>query len=193
MTAGGVFGNPGATAYGTGLPVRNTHTRRGHSRIRSAACVLLGCMAACDWDRLASVELPECYPHPLYGPDEPSPQPTTVPVGTWSLRQVDGKTLPLVVQHTGQEPLVELLEEILTIAAMETFTRATTLRTTAAGQVTSETMVDSGSWSWDGYHIRFVFEDGAHASGSRICASLSVWSEPRRFSSLTQSYAQVGP
>lgn len=86
--------------------------------------------------------------------------------GKWNLTEVDGTPLPYSTPQIGSNKQ-EVIEDVLTIAAPDTFTEVTTLRNTQNGQVTTQTITDSGTYEFNSYVVTFHFQsDGSIGAGT---------------------------
>lgn len=90
------------------------------------------------------------------GPTEPLGDPT----GVYTLRSINGQTLPFVWQRIGDDT-VEFLDGTVTLGADRTFIDATTFRVTEGGVVRNEVDQGNGAWSIAGATVRFVLGDGS--------------------------------
>jgi hypothetical protein len=124
---------------------------------RVVSCMLLIVAAAC-------------------GGDSPT-QPTASVVGTWNLQTVNGSALPYLVPETDTVK-VELLSDVLTVAANGTFTEMTQLRATQNGQASTESIPDGGSYALNGTAVTFTFDsDESTGTGSLSGNTLTVAAE----------------
>lgn len=87
--------------------------------------------------------------------------PSTI-AGTYSLRTLNGSSLPLLISLNGADRY-ELTDDILVLTTDSSFTQTTHYRTTTAGQVTTPTTVKSGIFSVSGTQVTF---GNAAAGGS---------------------------
>ena len=107
--------------------------------------------------------------------DDSATAPTTDSVaGTWSLQSINGTALPYVVFQIGADK-VELVSDVVVAVASGTFTQTTVVRTTASGQVTTESQADAGTWSLNGTAVTFQFNgDGTTGTGSISGNSMTI-------------------
>lgn len=86
--------------------------------------------------------------------------------GRWALKSVDGNRLPynIPVFATTRR---ELMEDVLTLTSSSTFTEVTVVRVTQAGQTTTETVTEKGTYAFNSYAIDFTYDGNAtFASGT---------------------------
>jgi hypothetical protein len=84
--------------------------------------------------------------------------------GTWNLTAVEDKPLPYKVVGPGTR---EVVGDVLTLASDNTFTEATTLQTTVNGTVTTQTVLDSGTYEFNSTVVTFHFQsNGTIGSGT---------------------------
>ena len=88
--------------------------------------------------------------------------------GTWKLTAVNDTPLPYEAPHIGTNKQ-EIVADVLTLTAPDTFSEATTIRITKDGQVTTQTVIDSGTYTFNSYVVTFNF----HSDGSGGSATLS--------------------
>lgn len=88
--------------------------------------------------------------------------------GTWKLTAVNDTPLPYEAPHIGTNKQ-EIIADVLTLTAPDTFSEATTIRITKDGQVTTQTVIDSGTYTFNSYVVTFNF----HSDGSSGSATLS--------------------
>lgn len=95
---------------------------------------------------------------------------TTAPAaslaGTWNLTTVNGAPLPFTAQAAN--PKIEVLNDQIVGTAAGTFTENGSLRITdATGAVSSQPIVDSGTWTGSGTAVSFRFDsDGSTGTGT---------------------------
>ncbi|HMA19689.1 MAG TPA: lipocalin family protein [Gemmatimonadaceae bacterium] len=82
-------------------------------------------------------------------------------LGTWRLQTVDGKSLPFTLDEPDVDKY-ELTGETITLAASGRVTMITSLRVTDAGNVSSESVPDAGTFTVNGSTVTFRFDsDGS--------------------------------
>ena len=108
------------------------------------------------------------------GSDSPT-QPTSASVvGAWNLQTVDGNGLPYVVAQVGSDQ-VEITSDVLNVSENGTFTQMTHLRVTEDGQVTTDSIPDTGSYALNGSALTFTFDsDGSTGTASLSGKTLTV-------------------
>ena len=93
--------------------------------------------------------------------------------GKWNLTAVNGTSLPYTVPQIG--PKQEVIEDVLTIATLKTFTEVTTIRITQNGQVTTKTVTDTGTYEFNSYAVTFHFQtDGSFGSGTLTGRTMTI-------------------
>ena len=85
--------------------------------------------------------------------------------GSWNLLSVNGTSLPYAPPHPGSN-MQEVVADVLTLTAQNTFSEVTTIRITQDGQVTTQTVLDSGTYDFNSYVVTFDFKDGSIGSGT---------------------------
>ena len=102
------------------------------------------------------------------GDDVTSPDVNVVPVsilGTWQLESVDGLPLPLLLDQLGEDK-IELMEAAVTATTNSTFRSTSVERTTIAGQATSQSYAEEGTYAINGSRVSFTFtSDGSVVNG----------------------------
>lgn len=93
--------------------------------------------------------------------------------GNWNLVSVDGNSLPYAPPHAGSDK-EEVVQDVLTITAPDTFSEVTTIRVTQNGQVTTQTVLDSGTYTFNSYTVTFYFKNGSTGSGTIIGRKMTV-------------------
>lgn len=94
--------------------------------------------------------------------------------GTWNLTAVNNQPLPFVFSQTSASK-VEVIKDVLTITPPDQFSEVTTLRNTDSGQVSSETVFDSGTYEFNSYVVAFHFQsDGSIGSGTLTGKTMKV-------------------
>ena len=94
--------------------------------------------------------------------------------GTWNLTAVNDQPLPFVFSQTNANT-VEVMKDVLTITPPDQFSEVTTLRNTQSGQVSSETVFDSGTYEFNSYVVAFHFQsDGSIGSGTLTGRTMKV-------------------
>ena len=84
--------------------------------------------------------------------------------GKWSLTAVSDVPLPYRFAKTSTNT-TEILEDVLTLTAPNTFSEVTSVRETQNGQVTARTILDSGTYEFNSYAVSFHFQ-GTESLGS---------------------------
>lgn len=87
------------------------------------------------------------------------------PVGTWELRTMDGKSLPVTTFTLGSTFRTELVRLTLVLYTNGNVTASATWRETDNGRVTTETEAGTGNWSQANASIA-VSLDGDTATGA---------------------------
>lgn len=94
--------------------------------------------------------------------------------GKWNLTAVDGTSLPYTAPHIGTDKQ-EVMADVLTITPPNTFTEVTTVRSTVGGQVTTQTITDSGTYEFNSYAVTFHFQgDGSLGSGTLTGRTMEI-------------------
>jgi hypothetical protein len=94
--------------------------------------------------------------------------------GTWNLIAVNDQPLPFVFSQTTAKK-TEVMKDVLTITPPDQFSEITTLRNTSSGQVSSETVFDSGTYEFNSYVVAFHFQsDGSIGSGTLTGKTMKV-------------------
>ena len=90
-----------------------------------------------------------------------STQPVTASVvGTYQLSTINGSGLPFVLQAAN--PKVEILGDQLVVNAGGTFSQNTSIRVTNGTAVTTQTLLDAGTYTLNGTAATFMFNsDGS--------------------------------
>ena len=84
------------------------------------------------------------------GSNAPPTQPVTVSlVGTWTLHDINGLVLPVVLTQTATTK-TEMLSDIVTATADGTYTEVAEARTTVNGQATVSSHTDTGTYTVTG-------------------------------------------
>lgn len=110
------------------------------------------------------------------GSDSPTqPTPASV-VGTWNLKTVDGSALPYLVAQEDFDAL-ELLSDVLTVAANGTFRQLSQIRVTQDAQASMESVPDSGSYAMNGTAVTFTYESDASARIASLAGNTLTFSE----------------
>ena len=86
--------------------------------------------------------------------------------GTWTLKTINGFSVPFVSPQSGGNT-IELTSDIITATATGTFTQMTVVKTTTGGQVTIDSIPDAGSYTISGHTVTFDFTSDA-PTGSGI-------------------------
>jgi hypothetical protein len=95
-------------------------------------------------------------------------EPTTMAsvAGTWSLSTVNGTALPYILAQSGADKL-EWTADVITATSTGSFTQISSFKTTANGQVTTQTTPDAGTFSINGTAVTFTFQsDGSTGTGA---------------------------
>ena len=79
--------------------------------------------------------------------------------GPWTLRTVNGAPLPYTMSG-GSGGTTELVEDVLTLNVGGTWSETKRVRTSAGGQITTETRNSAGSYSTFGTSITFTAATG---------------------------------
>ena len=100
------------------------------------------------------------------GGGESTTQPTLESLaGTWSLHDINGVSLPLVIAQTGTSK-TETLSDVVTATAAGTYTQVTQLRTTVNGVATTSSQSDSGTYTLTGNAVVVRSGDGSTVNGT---------------------------
>jgi hypothetical protein len=95
-------------------------------------------------------------------------------VGKWNLTSVGGTPLPYAPPQAGLRKQ-EVVADVLTLAAPDTFTEVTSIRDTQNGQVTTQTITDSGTYEFNSYVVTFHFQsDGTTGSGTLTGRTMKI-------------------
>jgi hypothetical protein len=94
--------------------------------------------------------------------------------GTWNLIAVNDQPLPFVFSQTSSNK-VEVTKDVLTITPPDQFSEVTTLRNTRSGQVSDETVFDTGTYEFNSYVVAFHFQsDGSIGSGTLTGKTMKI-------------------
>jgi hypothetical protein len=94
--------------------------------------------------------------------------------GRWDLTEVEGASLPYVVPNIGPVK-AEIVEDVLNLTPPNTFTEVTTIRNTQNGQVTTQTVNDSGTYEFNSYAVTFHFQsNGTFGAGTLTGKTMKV-------------------
>src|SRR5215217_2973509 len=94
--------------------------------------------------------------------------------GKWDLTAVNGVHLPYVFSQAGASK-IEIVQDVLTLTAPDTFSEVTTARETQSGQVTTRTIFDSGTYQFNSYAVTFNFQsNGSIGSGTLTGRTMEV-------------------
>ena len=94
--------------------------------------------------------------------------------GTWNLTTVNGSPLPYMIPQFGTTKR-EVLADVLTITAPNTFTEVTTVRSTQNGITTTITVTDSGTYEFTSYTVTLSFQSsGSIGSGTLSGRKMSI-------------------
>lgn len=94
--------------------------------------------------------------------------------GTWNLQSMNGTPLPFAISQFGGKK-VEIIADVLTITAPNTFAEVTTVRTTQNGTATTENITDRGTYTFDSLIVTFVFNsNGSNGLGTMSKSTLTV-------------------
>jgi hypothetical protein len=86
--------------------------------------------------------------------------------GTWSLKTINGTSLPFVLAQTGTNK-AEIVGDVYVISGTGSFTQTTTVRTTTNGVATTQSVADAGTYTLNGTAITVRYNsDGSTATGS---------------------------
>ena len=94
--------------------------------------------------------------------------------GKWELTAVNGASLPYAVPGAGLNKQ-QIVEDVVTITPPSTFTEVTTLQDTRDGQVTTQTITDSGTYEFNSYVVTFHFaSDGSIGAGTLTGRTMKI-------------------
>jgi hypothetical protein len=94
--------------------------------------------------------------------------------GKWDLTSVNGSALRYVLSQLGGKK-TEVVADTLTMNASNTFTEVTIVRSTQSGQVTTQTIADAGSYSFNSATVTFHFgTSGSIGSGTVTGKTMTV-------------------
>ncbi len=102
-----------------------------------------------------------------------STNPSESIAGTYTLRTVNGSALPFTF-YSDATTKVEVTDDAITINEGGTFTETGHTRTTTSGRVTTESIVDAGTYTRNGTAITFKGSDATPTSGSISGSSLTL-------------------
>ncbi len=120
---------------------------------------------------LAAV-LGACASDSVTSPTTPASMP-----GTWNLVSIDGAALPVIIAQVGSDNF-QIVDDVITADSTGHFTELTTVQSLMNGQMATDTIADSGSWSVSGTSVALVFSsDGSTAIGT-IAGSTLALSDP---------------
>lgn len=98
--------------------------------------------------------------------DDSTSEPTTASVaGTWSLQSVNGAALPFILSAS---PKVELLSNVVNVAANGTWTSTTQTRTTIGTQATTASSTQSGTYTLSGSAVAIRSTDGSTVQAGTV-------------------------
>ncbi len=101
--------------------------------------------------------------------------------GKWNLASVNGNSLPYGAPQIGSNKQ-EIVQDVLTITAPNTFTEVTTLQNTQNGQVSTDTITDSGTYEFNSYVVTFHFQsDGSTGSATLTGRTMDVLASGVKF------------
>jgi len=87
---------------------------------------------------------------------------------------MNGTPLPFAISQFGGKK-VEIIADVLTITAPNTFAEVTTVRTTQNGTATTENITDRGTYTFDSLIVTFVFNsNGSNGLGTMSKSTLTV-------------------
>lgn len=93
--------------------------------------------------------------------DGTGPETTAEVAGTYHLQTVNNAPLPFVLLTTGTTYTLELTAGFFTLNSNGTFSDSATLRETDAGDVSTDTQSDSGTFTVTNNTVRLRYPDGA--------------------------------
>jgi hypothetical protein len=93
--------------------------------------------------------------------------------GTYTLRSVNGATLPYTFFTTGTTK-VEITDDVIVLSSAGTWTETGTTRTTNGGTVSTQTSTDAGTYTTNGTAISLRSNDGSTVSGTNINGSMTL-------------------
>jgi hypothetical protein len=92
--------------------------------------------------------------------------------GRWNLTAVEDKPLPYKIIGSGTR---EVTGDMLTLATDGTFTESTTIQITLNGTVTTQTVLDSGTYEFNSTVVTFHFQsNGTIGSGTMTGKKMRV-------------------
>jgi hypothetical protein len=89
-----------------------------------------------------------------------STAPAASVAGVWTLQSLNGYSVPFVSQQSGGD-LIELTSDVITADASGSFTQMTVMKYTSNGQVTIDSIPDSGTFAMTVDGPRFAFNSGS--------------------------------
>ena len=102
-----------------------------------------------------------------------STNPSASIAGTYTLRTVNGSALPFTV-YSDVTTKIEVTDDAITLNDGGTFTESGHTRTTTNGRVTTESIVDAGTYVRNGTAITLKGADGTPTPGSLNGSSLTL-------------------
>jgi len=93
--------------------------------------------------------------------------------GTYTLRSINGVTLPYVVLQTGTDK-VEVVDDVISLATNGTYTEVGHTRSTSNGQVSTDTGTDNGTYTTTGTSITLRSSDGTSTVGTVNSGTLTL-------------------
>ena len=102
--------------------------------------------------------------------------------GKWNLVSVNGNSLPYGAPQVGSNKQ-EVVEDVLTLTAPNTFTEVNTLQNTQNGHVSTSTITDSGTYDFNSYVVNFHFQsNGSIGSATLTGRTMEVLTSGVKFS-----------
>lgn len=88
--------------------------------------------------------------------------------GTWTLRTINGTSLPYIITQSGADK-AELMSDAFTISGTGSFTQTSVIRYTTNGVATTQSSAEAGSYTINGTAVTLHF----NSDGSTVTASWS--------------------
>jgi hypothetical protein len=107
------------------------------------------------------------------GSEATAPAGSASVVGTWSLKTVNGATLPYLMDQIGADK-TEMTGDVIVFLASGQFTETAQVRATSGGQVSTVPVQQAGTWATNKGSVALTFVGGNTADGSYTGASLSL-------------------
>ena len=102
--------------------------------------------------------------------------PSASPEGTHTLRTVNGGALPAVIVQVGSD-MVEVTAGQVRVNGDGTASDSYTIRVTEAGQISSFTETDVGTWTLQGNNLRIAWASGITETFARSGDTLTMITE----------------